>query len=189
MKGEWCYFKSHFSKEQCEAILKHGLTVPSQDGGLGVDGSGKNNSHRKSKIRFLQRSDQRFSWIFDVLWRCAISANDDYFGFHISKLDFLQLAEYDAKYEGEYKVHHDVFWLNGDPYYHRKLSCIVQLSDPAEYEGGDFKILDAQAPLDPESKMRGSVIFFPSMLHHQATKVTKGVRYSIAAWFDGPKWR
>jgi len=27
------------------------------------------------------------------------------------------------------------------------------------------------------------------MLRHKATPVTKGKRYSLAAWFDGPKWR
>jgi hypothetical protein len=27
------------------------------------------------------------------------------------------------------------------------------------------------------------------MLRHKAEPVTRGTRYSLAAWFDGPKWR
>jgi PKHD-type hydroxylase len=189
MKGEWCYFRSHLSKELCEEIIKTGLTLPVKDGSLGVDGKTDNNSHRKSKIRFIHKTDNRFTWLFDRLWKAAISANDDFFGVHISRLDYLQLAEYDSSYQGEYKVHHDVFWLNGDPVYHRKLSCVVQLSDPSTYDGGNLEIVEAATPLDPAARDQGSVIFFPSMFHHQATKVTKGVRYSLAAWFDGPKWR
>ena len=173
MKGEWCYFRSHLSKELCEEIIKTGLTLPVKEGSLGVDG----------------KTDNRFTWLFDRLWKAAISANDDFFGVHISRLDYLQLAEYDSSYQGEYKVHHDVFWLNGDPVYHRKLSCVVQLSDPSTYDGGNLEIVEAATPLDPAARDQGSVIFFPSMFHHQATKVTKGVRYSLAAWFDGPKWR
>jgi hypothetical protein len=26
-------------------------------------------------------------------------------------------------------------------------------------------------------------------MEHQANPVTKGTRYSLTAWFDGPKWR
>ena len=36
----------------------------------------------------------------------------------------------------------DVFWINKDPIYHRKLSCIIQLTDPNEYEGGEFELID-----------------------------------------------
>ena len=99
------------------------------------------------------------------------------------------MAEYESSYKGEYKEHHDVFWLNGDQVYHRKLSCILQLSDPATYDGGDLVITEATQPLDKECKSQGSLIFFPSMLRHKAEPVTRGTRYSLAAWFDGPKWR
>jgi PKHD-type hydroxylase len=120
----------------------------------------------------------------------ALSANNDFFNLHISRLNFIQLAEYDASYQGEYKEHHDVFWLNGDPFYHRKLSCIIQLSDPNTYEGGDLEITDAEtAPNVNDMRQQGTGIFFPSLIRHKANPVTKGTRYSIAAWFDGPKWR
>lgn len=189
MNGEWCYYKQMFSKEFCENLIKEVHTLPSRQATLGVDGTIPNNSVRKSIIRFIQRGDARFNELFDKLWRAAFDANNDFFNFHISKLDFIQVAEYDESYAGEYKEHHDVFWLNDDPFFHRKLSCIVQLSDHTTYEGGDFVITEAVHPFPEDIKLQGNVIFFPSMLRHKATPVTKGKRYSLAAWFDGPKWR
>ena len=91
-------------------------------------------------------------------------------------------------FEGEYKKHHDVFWINNDQF-HRKLSCVVQLTDPNEYEGGDFEMFDlTEYPNAQEVRAQGSTIFFPSFVPHQAHPVTKGKRYSLAVWFEGPKW-
>lgn len=189
--GEWCYFRSYLSKDTCNKIIQDALQIPSQDAVVGVNGINValDTSIRKSKVRFINSNDWKFSYLFDALWKTAIQANNDFFNIHITKLDFVQFAEYDASYEGEYKEHHDVFWNNQDPYFHRKLSCVIQLSDSLTYEGGDLELTEAGAPLDKQCKDQGSIIYFPSMIRHRAHKVTKGVRYSIAAWFEGPKWR
>ena len=188
MNGEWCFYESRFTKEQCEWIISEGLKIEPQKAGLGVDGSGTNNEYRKSDVRFITKDNQNFQWLFQELWSMALESNDQWFGFHLSKLDFIQLAEYNSDYEGEYKKHHDVFWMNGTNY-HRKLTAVIQLSDPNDYEGGDL-ILHTQNESPPkEIKNQGSVIFFPSFIEHQANKVTKGKRYSLAAWWDGPCWR
>lgn len=191
MRGEWCYFKSHFDKETCAKILSDASSIPVQDAMLGTGaGTYSNTGYRRSKIKFINSSDKRFAYLFDALWKMAIQANNDFFGLHLSKLDYVQLAEYDSAYEGEYKDHHDVFWMNGDPNYHRKLTCVVQLSDPLDYEGGNLELTEVgELPPAEEIRQQGTAIFFPSLFRHRATAVTKGTRYSIAAWFDGPKWR
>ena len=190
MKGEWAYYKSVFTPEACEQILKDGLKLPVKDASLGVVGENTNNDYRRSKVRFIQKDDPNFVWLFDALWKMAIESNDLWFGFHISKIDYIQLAEYDESYQGEYKKHHDVFWMNNDPNYHRKLTCVVQLTDPSEYEGGNLELLNLNEYPDAEEiRQQGTAFFFPSFLEHQATAVTVGTRYSLACWFDGPKWR
>ena len=189
MKGEWCYFLSYFDKDTCKKILTDAATLPVQNAKMGVGGESEDNIYRRSKIRFINKQDKKFEWLFDSLFKAAVQANNDYFNFHISKLDYIQLAEYDAAYKGEYKEHHDVFWMNDDPNFHRKLSCVVQLSDPHDYDGGDLEITEARIPLDHGARNQGTAVFFPSMLRHKANPVTRGVRYSLAAWFDGPKWR
>lgn len=191
MKGEWCYFKSYLSKEDCNELIETAKMLPTQQARLG-DGleSFEESSIRRSKVSFINSSDWRFNKLFDTLWKTQIQANLDFFNFHITRLNFVQFAEYDSSYKGEYKEHHDVFWLNDDPEYHRKLSCVIQLSDPSTYDGGNFEITEANPAPDPnELRDQGSLIFFPSFLRHRANPVTRGTRYSITAWFEGPKWR
>jgi PKHD-type hydroxylase len=193
MKGEWCFVNNRLSKETCDRIIELGLTLPAQEAGLGVNNlnSYTNDSYRRSIIRFINRSDTRFEFLFDTLWKYAIQVNDTWFGFHISKLDYIQFAEYNETQKSEYKRHHDVFWINNDPGYHRKLSCTVQLSEPSDYTGADLQLHDLchNHPNTEDIKKQGSILFFPSFLPHSVTPITQGTRYSLAAWFDGPKWR
>jgi PKHD-type hydroxylase len=86
----------------------------------------------------------------------------------------------------------------------RKVSCTVQLSDPDEYEGGHFQWLESMKVFDnlknrdssisPDElihtapfsgKTIGSLIVFPSWLHHQVTPVTHGIRKSLVVWNTG----
>lgn len=191
MKGEWCYFKSYLNPELCAKIIQDVRTLPWQDGLIG-NGNGEeilDDGYRRSKIKFIHAGDWRFEYIFDLLWKTAISANNDFFMFHISRLNFVQFAEYDANYKGEYKNHHDVFWLNDDDFYHRKLSCVIQLSNPNDYAGGDLQLVEAKFTPPPEDvRAQGTITYFPSFLRHQVTPVTRGKRYSLTAWFEGRKW-
>lgn len=191
MRGEWCYFKAHFSPVQCERILSIVSRREASEAQIGTaEGIKSDNTFRRSLIRFVNKGDAELDYIFDELWKLALWANRDWFDFHITKLDYFQVAEYDSANAGEYKTHHDVFYMNGDPHYHRKLSCVVQLSDPSAYFGGDLSFSDVAAYPNPdELRQQGTVIFFPSFVRHAALPVVDGKRHSLAAWFDGPKWR
>jgi PKHD-type hydroxylase len=79
--------------------------------------------------------------------------------------------------------------MNNDPQYHRKLTAVVQLTDPLTYEGGNLQLFSSFEPDKSDMRAQGTTVFFPSFLDHQAHPVTKGTRYSLACWFDGPKWR
>lgn len=191
MKGEWCYFKQKLSQIDCAKILEYSEDLPSQRSEIGTDqGITVDDTYRRSEVKFIQQNDLRFEPLFDSVWKMAIQANQEWFRFNITKLSYIQLAKYDSSEQGEYKKHHDVFWINGDPEYHRKLTCVIQLTDPSEYEGGDLELYDLnQYPNPEEIKTQGTAIFFPSFISHAALPVTKGVRHSLACWFDGPKWQ
>jgi PKHD-type hydroxylase len=81
--------------------------------------------------------------------------------------------------------------MNGDPHFHRKLTCVIQLTDPTTYEGGDFEMYDLSqnAPDKEEIRQQGTAIFLPSFISHAALPVTEGTRHSLAVWMEGPKWR
>lgn len=188
MKGEWCFISNFLSKETCNTFVEQIKTMPFEKPKLGFDGNSENNNRRKSKIRFLYR-DKGFDWLFDQITMAYLQANDQFFGFHLSGFQFLQVAEYESTDRGEYQRHQDVFWLNGQDTKHRKLSGIIQLTDPNEYQGGDFQIYDVtQDPPANKIKEQGTFILFPSFLYHAALPVTSGTRFSIAVWVEGPKW-
>ena len=71
----------------------------------------------------------------------------------------------------------------------RKLSFVVQLSDPEDYEGGNLQLLaeDGNSYFAPRKK--GTVIVFDSRTSHRVLKVTKGKRKSLVGWVVGPRWK
>jgi PKHD-type hydroxylase len=76
----------------------------------------------------------------------------------------------------------------------RKLSVTVSLNDPNEYEGGNLQFdLGPHRPDQYhtclEIRPKGSVIVFPSHVHHQVTPVTSGTRYSLVAWSLGAPFK
>lgn len=187
MNGEWCYFKSYFSAEYCNQVINESKTLTFKRANLGENGLSSNNDYRKSEVTWLY--PQNFPHLYDELWKLEREANKSWFGFHVDNLEYIQLAKYEGNIRAEYKKHQDVFWVNENPR-HRKLTAIVQLSSPDSYEGGNLTLFDCgEYPNKDEIKQQGTVIFFPSFIYHQANPVTSGTRYSLAAWFEGPKWR
>ena len=68
--------------------------------------------------------------------------------------------------------------------YARKLSMTVVLN--SDFEGGEFQIRGLQKDQQVPPLKEGSIIVFPSFIDHRIKPVTKGVRYSLVAWFLGP---
>jgi PKHD-type hydroxylase len=66
----------------------------------------------------------------------------------------------------------------------RKISLVVQMSDPEDYEGGSLE-LNTGGPIVEPTKTKGSVIIFPSYLLHRVTPVTSGLRKSLVLWAGG----
>jgi PKHD-type hydroxylase len=62
------------------------------------------------------------------------------------------------------------------------------LTDPNEYEGGDFEILD-EVPGEKLKRTRGTLLAFPSYTLHAVTPVTKGTRNSLVSWISGKPFR
>ena len=69
----------------------------------------------------------------------------------------------------------------------RKLSITVQLSDPADYEGGDLEFFPQ--PRQPAVRDRGAMIIFPSFIAHRVTPISHGTRRSLVAWVSGTTFR
>jgi PKHD-type hydroxylase len=70
----------------------------------------------------------------------------------------------------------------------RKLSIVVQLTDPKEYKGGELQIFEGGEPV-VVSKQQGMATFFPSYMLHQVTPVTKGMRHTLVMWVAGKNFK
>lgn len=158
-----------------------------QNANLGFDGENKDNQVRRSEVRWIDRKDKNSRFIADLIWDYAEEANRDAFGFDISMIRDIQYTTYKAQDLGKYDWHFDTFWANPRTT-DRKISIIIQLSDPNDYEGGDFEI-DPQYVQPEDIRQKGTVFVFPSFIRHRVTEVTKGTRKSLVSWIEGPKFK
>jgi len=138
---------------------------------------------RRSELNWLYKNEET-SWVFSKLSHVVSSLNADFFGFELTGFgEAIQLTNYHENKQGMYGWHQD---FGGGV--SRKLSVVMQLSDPSEYEGGNLEILTSANPIAMK-KQRGLITVFPSWALHQVTPVTKGTRQSLVAWISGAPFR
>ena len=77
----------------------------------------------------------------------------------------------------------------------RKISLTINLNEPGDYEGGNLKFdfgphaENDRYHLCEEIRPQGSLVCFPSFVHHQVTPIEKGTRYSLVLWILGRPFR
>lgn len=127
--------------------------------------------------------------LFDHIDAAVAKANAESFDVDYSAKGCrsFQLSRYASDQKGHYDWHIDVFWPTLE-LVERKLSIVIQLSDPEEYEGGELELSENYV-VPPEFRAKGAAIVFPSLIHHRVAPVTKGVRHSLVGWYPGPPWR
>jgi PKHD-type hydroxylase len=139
---------------------------------------------RKANINWLKKTNET-AWVFEKLGHVVSKLNADYFGFDLTGFgEAIQLTNYSDHNQGMYKWHQD-FGNNGAS---RKLSLVLQLSEPDAYEGGELQLLTKIEPTSV-TKKRGLITVFPAWALHQVTPVIKGSRQSLVAWISGPAFK
>jgi PKHD-type hydroxylase len=172
------------SKEFCHSALEQIDWATSGNATLGND---KNNPVIDTKIRRTDVVWQDPTQPLGCIAKCYMEmANQSAeWGYNLSSQEETQLGRYKSVDEGYYDWHMDA----GPPQngVQRKLSCVILLNDPSEFEGGilQFKGMEDRNLLDKQ----GSIIVFPSFVEHKVTPVTKGVRYTAVTWASGPSFR
>lgn len=186
MKYCWYYETAKIKSKLIDSIVKDCLNEKLVDGRINT--SNINKDIRKAKITFLD--ENKYSLVYNLVNTLGIDINNKAFGFDINKLETCQFTLYNSNNKSKYDWHIDTNWINDDCY-HRKMSIVIQLSDPADYEGGKLEIINSEfSKQDEENIMqKGSVIAFPSFISHRVTPVTKGKRMSLIGWMIGAKFR
>ena len=114
-------------------------------------------------------------------------SNIDQFDFDLRAFaESPQVARYDASDNGHFAWHSDVG--EGILARKRKLTLVLQLSEPDSYEGGDLEVMPS-AQILSANRGQGCVSVFPSFTLHQVAPVQSGVCYSLTLWAHGPVFR
>jgi PKHD-type hydroxylase len=193
MLGWWQMWHRGMSETECNWILENRKALHVRSGLIGGQGtvSHEDGVMRRSQICWVPRQTE-WEWLWSKVWQHFKEANRNFFGFDVSDLPSIQLGEYDATYKGHYDWHEDLDFVNPRPF-QRKLSLIVQLSNPTDYDGGEFLIDHDQPAAGTPDHMkfrdRGTIIVFPSFLRHKVMPVTRGTRNSLVSWAEGPNFR
>lgn len=181
-----------FTERQCDRIAALADSVGLVDAGLqDADGSTGDDEIRRSQVAWIGPDDDT-GWIFERLATVALRANRSY-GFELTGFgEDLQLTAYD---EADFYTWHIDGLDSGVA--HRKLSIVVQLSDPAQYRGSLLEFLPVVTDYDNEQleeyrrtiSARGTAVVFPSFEYHRVTPLESGRRLSLVSWVSGPRFR
>jgi PKHD-type hydroxylase len=174
------YYENVFSKEECDQIIKQCLKDSLDEAPVGGDTVSPHFDLkiRNSSIKFSKVTPDNV-WIFQRLYEVLSDCNQKWYQYDLSSFgEGFQFTKYT---EGQfYDWHQDLIG-------NRKLSIVVQLSSPEDYQGGDLEFFTLKEKKVCNSL--GSVILFPSFEVHRVTKLERGTRHSLVVWVWGPAFR
>lgn len=167
-------FTPLLTPEQCQQVID----LKGKGEQAGVDGDKEDKSIRDTTIYPIPQNEDS-QWLYELLADRVSRCNYVDYQFNVAGIfTDLQLLEY--KEGGHYDWHMDMG--PGEAAY-RKLTALIQLSDPEDYEGGELWVNAGTEKEIP--KVQGQIAIFPAWILHKVTPVTSGTRYTLAAWFQG----
>jgi PKHD-type hydroxylase len=183
-KDDCAYWENFLTEEDLNYLYHHEYWK-------NVDNALVGESDSLRKIEEIRTT--KISWLGPEnveLWEkisCTVAeVNRRYFGFDLTGFyEPMQLSLYNAHNNSHYDWHIDSV-ENTVP---RKLSMVLSLSDPKDYEGGELQIkTNSDIPITLELP-RGRAWFFPSYILHRVTPVTTGIRKTCVLWIGGPPFK
>lgn len=169
--------------QDCARIVALAAASPLSDAGLV---RAKSHDIRRADLAWLEDIPAA-DWVMDKMVRLVAQANREGFGFDLDDFaESAQIARYGADRQGHFDWHSDIG--AGPLAARRKLTVVVQLSDPAAYQGGAMELRPDSNVAQADLKL-GTATIFPSFVLHRVTPVTIGARWSLTLWAHGPAFR
>jgi len=141
---------------------------------------------RRSKIGWLNHNDQSLAFFYERITENFKKINQLYFRYALHGLEQTQFTKYVEEESGHYSWHKDDDPTGFKQGPTRKLSSVLFLSDPKDYEGGELQICNSPENIITIEPKKGRMVFFPSFTIHRVNPVTKGIRYTAVNWARGP---
>lgn len=188
MRHTYYYLQNAISSEDCDKIVENhkdntrNARIVNSDQGKEIQ-----DNVRRSKIQWVTDPALR-----DYVIQLSHKMNRSAFGFDLWQNDYfdIQFTEYNSNDKGHYNWHIDSHDGEDAIYEQRKLSIVIQLTDPSEYTGGEFQMMNSSKEYSlTEAKGKGTILAFPSYVIHRVTPVTSGIRHSLVTWLTGPAFK
>ncbi len=179
--GNYYFYKNVFTESEIAKIHSLGESSPKQKGS--VTDSGHITETRISDVSWIDQKQDSY-WLYEKISELVDEANKamwefDIYGYH----DSLQYTTYYGG-GGHYDWHTDV----GPMMANRKVSVVLQLTKPDEYEGGNLQLNGGNGIVEAPKDFN-TMIIFPSFMLHRVTPVITGTRKSLVTWLAGPNLR
>jgi len=188
-KEHVAFWENFLTPEDINLLLAQPEWLNLQSGGVG-GASGKDSVNlnvRVSQIAWLGTKPE-LQPIWEKLANAVAEVNRRFFHFDLTGFhEPMQLGLYTGEQQGHYNWH-----IDADPNDNnvpRKLSMSILLSNPSDFEGGEFQVKTTTDEVQTLNCERGRAWFFPSYTLHRVAPVTKGVRRSLVLWVGGPVFR
>jgi len=190
--SEYWYWDKEIPHKTCKKLIKLGKGKWNQAETFGSANEGETLVDiRKSDIVWITEQ-----WVYDLIWSYMMSANEQAgWKYNIVAAESCQVTRYTKN--GFYSWHKDgmgshteIYNIPNNKFLHgntRKLSMSIILN--SNFEGGDFEMQRGRGDNPFNFLKEGTIIVFPSFMEHRVAPVTKGIRYSLVAWFVGPPFR
>lgn len=183
----YVYYEKALNPEECKQVIELGLdpniTVHETPAVSSGDGWRINSEVRKGRIGWIKVLPET-EWLFRRVTDLINGVNKQFFNYDLLNIENFQFTEYTDNSDF-YGPHIDMMHRANAT---RKLSFSIQLSEPDSYEGGEL-VLHYGKSGETMDKKQGTSFFFPSWTLHEVTPVTKGTRYSLVGWVNGPRFR
>lgn len=190
-EGEPAVYKAE--ADECKRIRELGDLLVFHAGSVGNQET--NTKVRDSKVAWVDDNPnlsgvplQDRQWLISRMSNVIGMVNRDKFQMDLDHFFPMQFTKYalNQHYDWHVDVHEGM-----ETSEHRKLSAVLMLTGPDEYEGGELELNIGGNP-DKPLVLRppaGTVVFFYSHVPHRVRPVTKGNRASLVVWALGPKVR
>lgn len=178
------FYENVFTEEELGYILEWGEETDLQPAEIGESDDNVVTEIRQSEVGWID-CHEGTQWIFDRFAEFALDANEKMnWNFNLMGFgDEIQYTKYYGTNKGHYSWHGDI----GPAVSHRKLSLVLQLTDPEEYEGGELEISIGSRTLRVP-RVKGGLAIFPSFVLHRVLPVTDGERRSLVSWISGQNY-
>lgn len=167
-----------FSKEECETILAGCI----EDLWLPVKVVGEKGLHSSTRQK-LRGEVEGFP--FANIKEVTKNANDEIYDFKLLGIidqDFPQIFKYEK--DDHYNWHMDLNPMAPT----RKLTFLVNLSDPQSYEGGEVEFLNVDATSTVLNE-QGSCLIFPSWTTYKINPIASGKKHILVGHVHGSLFR